>query len=147
MKASAPAITPTNAGFRSSDRSSSGCATRRSTSTKQTSASAATANEPSVAEAPQPSSPARTTAYVSPPANPANATVPSQSMRIPRGPRDSGTTRSVSHTAATLTGRFTKKIHRHPGPSVSTPPSTGPTAAAPPLTAPHTPSATDRCRP
>lgn len=88
--------------------------------------------------APQPSSPARTTAYVTPPANPANATVPAQSTRIPRGPLDSGPTRSVSHTAATLTARFTKKIRRHPGPSVSTPPSTGPTAAAPDTPSPAT---------
>lgn len=77
----------------------------------------------------------------------ANAAVPAQSIRAPAPPRDSRTTRSVSQTAAALTGRLTKNTHRQLSPCVSSPPSTGPSAAAAPLTAPHTPSATDRSRP
>ncbi len=73
--------------------------------------------------------------------------MPAQSTRRPAAPFDSGTTRSVSQIDTALTGRFTKKIHRQPGPSVSTPPTIGPSAADAPLTAPHTPSAADRSRP
>jgi hypothetical protein len=39
----------------------------------------------------------------------------------------------------TLTGGFTKKIHRQDSSCVSRPPSTGPSAAEAPATAPHTP--------
>ncbi|MFK0024461.1 hypothetical protein [Streptomyces sp. NPDC090798] len=42
--------------------------------------------------------------------------MPASSTAIPAGPRDSGTTRGVIRTEATLTGRFTKKIHRSPAP-------------------------------
>lgn len=147
LKASAPAITPVNAEVRNSDRSSSGCATRSSTTTKQTRASAAIPNVASVCPDAQPTLPARTTAYVAAPANTAKAAVPAQSVRRSRAPCDSGTVLPVSQMAATLTGRLTKKIHRQPGPSVSSPPTTGPIAAAPPATAPQSPSATDRSLP
>ena len=42
---------------------------------------------------------------------------------------------------------FTKKIHRHDRPLVSTPPSTGPIATATPVVAPNTPNAVPRSLP
>ncbi len=147
LKASAPSITPENAGRRNNRGSSSGSATRHSTTTKAPSATTASTKAADVPRSVQPCDPARTAPYVSAAANAAKAAVPARSTRRPAAPRDSGTTRSVSQIATTLTGRFTQKIHRQPGPSVSSPPSTGPTAAAAPLTAPHTPSAIDLWRP
>jgi len=107
LNASAPSITPENAGRRNSRGSSSGSATRRSTAAKAPSATAARPKAARVPPSVQPCDPARTAPYVTAPANAAKTAVPAQSTRRPRGARDSGTTRSVSHTAATLTGRFT----------------------------------------
>ncbi|MFY9671447.1 MAG: hypothetical protein WAK44_26135 [Trebonia sp.] len=74
-------------------------------------------------------------------------TMPGTSTRDGCGSRDSRTTSSVIPTATTLTGRFTRKIHRQPKCVASSPPTIGPAAAAAPLTAPHTPNATPRSRP
>ena len=84
---------------------------------------------------------------MSAPARAVNDAMPGRSTRLACGSRDSVTTRSVSATATTLTGRLTRKIHRQPKFAVSTPPMIGPTADAAPLTAPQMPNARPRSRP
>ncbi len=61
---------------------------------------------------------------------------PIQSMRRWFGSLEASTLASVTKTASTPMGTFTKKIHRHPMPLVMAPPTSGPTATAPPITAP-----------
>ena len=53
----------------------------------------------------------------------------------------------VAGISSAQTGRLTKKIHRHPGPSESSPPEITPRAAASPPTAPQAPSARVRSAP
>ena len=65
-----------------------------------------------------------------------NETKPIQSMRRSLASFDSCTRLKVMAMATTPTGTLTKKIHRHPSPLVSAPPTSGPTATAPPITAP-----------
>ena len=58
-----------------------------------------------------------------------------------------GTKGMVATKMMMPSGRFTRKIHRHPKVSVSTPPSNGPRAAAELITAPQTPKAAARYLP
>ncbi len=76
-----------------------------------------------------------------------NVANPAQSTPREDGSRDSATLHTVTKTAITPTGRFTKKIPRQVQPLVITPPSTGPTATATPVTAPQTARAVPRSRP
>jgi hypothetical protein len=48
-----------------------------------------------------------------------------------------GTNRAASTNPTTPTGTLMKKIHCHPGPSTSRPPSSGPTSVATPAVAPQ----------
>ena len=85
---------------------------------------------------PHPSSGPRTRAKTSMKRAPENEMKPIQSIRRLLGSLDSATLASVTMTANTPMGTFTKKIHRHPMPLVMAPPISGPTATAPPITAP-----------
>src|ERR1700759_3639110 len=73
--------------------------------------------------------------------------MPGRSMGRGGGSFDSVTTRRVSATATTLTGRLTRKIQRQPKLAVSRPPMIGPTADAAPATADQAPKAIPRSRP
>ncbi len=135
------------AGRRSSAGASSGSGLRRSTSTNTVSATTEALPAPRTAGEVQPSAPPRISASTAAPAATVKAAAPGRSSRRAPGSRDSGSVRRASTTAASASGRFTRKIDRQPRYSVSRPPATGPTAAAAPLTEPQTPKATARSRP
>lgn len=105
------------------------------------------APKPSTVAEVQPSVPPRIRRKTSEPTDTVKEPMPAQSIRPALGLRDSGSTARDRAMATTLTGRLTRKIHRQPKYSVSSPPRTGPTAAAAPLTAPQTPKAIPRSRP
>ena len=76
-----------------------------------------------------------------------NVIVPIQSIRLPSGLRDSGTRATVIAAAMIPIGTLMRKIHGHPRPSVSAPPTSGPIATAAPSVAPQMPNAVPRSRP
>ena len=78
---------------------------------------------------------------------PENVTRPSTSVRRAPSSRDSEMRVRATANANTPTGMFTKKIQRHPRPSVRRPPTSGPQATAAPTVAPQTASAPKRSVP
>ena len=102
---------------------------------------------PTVWAAPQPRLDARTRPNVVAAAAAVKASTPARSNPARDCRWSAPNAARVRTTAATLTGRLTKKIHRQDSVSVSSPPRTGPTAAEPPATAPQTPNAVPRSRP
>jgi hypothetical protein len=120
---------------------------RASTATKPTSSTAAAPKQTSTVVSVKLLRPDSINAYTRLASAPVNSTKPAQSGRAPCRSRDSATLARVSVSAATPTGRLTRKIQRHDNPDTSAPPSTGPIATATPVTAPQIPNAAPRSRP
>jgi hypothetical protein len=84
-------------------------------------------------------------AYVMPASAAAASAAPATSKRpVAASSRLSGTYRSVTATTSAASGRLMRNTHRHPGPSMSQPPTNGPAAEATPASPDQAPTARAR---
>src|SRR4051794_10410481 len=131
-------VAPTSTRLRSSFRSTSGAATRCSTSTKATVAATPTARQPSVAADAQPQSLPLLSASTIGASASAIRNVPAKSIERDRcGSRDSCTLAMVSGTQASAIAASIQNRPCQPVVSTSTPPTSGPAAPPPAEAAPQ----------